>query len=123
MLLSLLKRKAQLRRAADRARFDFKAGRQLSDRVKHEFNESTTYDFWYSLSPHDQRLVTDYDHDMLRRRLNAAILAWGHGTITGPTGDTIAIGGSTGRHFRSIIDKHSAPTRQDLEPYLRHQHW
>ena len=62
-----------------------------------------------------------YEGDALRQTSNAAILAWGHGTITGPTGDTIAIGGSTGGHFRSIIDKHSAPMRQDLEPYLHHK--
>ena len=113
--------KAELRRAADIARFDFRAGRQLSERVNHEFKESRTHEFWFSLSPDDQRRVMQYEGDALRQTSNAAILAWGHGTITGPTGATIAIGGSTGGVSRRIIDGHSGPTLEDLEPFLRPQ--
>ena len=62
-----------------------------------------------------------YEGDALRQTSNAAILAWGHGTITGPTGATIAIGGSIGGVSRSIIDGYRGRTPEALEPYLRPQ--
>ena len=71
------------------------------------------------LDQDEQQLVERYRSGQLLREANAAIIAYGHGTLLDETRSRIALGDSSGGFSRRFLDDWHPPTDADLEPFAR----
>jgi len=95
---------AVLKGRAHVAKFNYRYAKYLASRHnKNSFNDE------------DKALVELFNNGMLLREANAAIMAYGHGTLHDPRSTrTIAIGGSSGGYTREFLDDWRSPDAGDI---------
>ena len=100
---------ARLKSEAGLARYRFKCGRWLDNRVRQ--GERIDY-----LDEHERRLLADFRTGTLLRERNSAVLAYGHGKLVDERGVVVEIGGSTGGMTRKLMNTYAEP---DLDAWRR----
>ena len=98
-----------LKRRANVAKFNFRYGKYLAFQRNKD-----------RLTDEDKTLVERFNNGTLLAEANAAIVAYGHGTLHDTrSGRTIAIGGSPGGYTRAFLDDWRSPDAEDIADFMR----
>ena len=95
----------ELKLRAAEAKHALRMGEVLAGKLNRRFQ-------WEDLTEAEQQLVLDHDSGALMRRHNAAVEAYGHGTMYSQQGP-VHLGGSTGGRTREVLDHWTPPQLSD----------